>query len=183
MFIEFIRDMSNVWWSSLDFGPLSLFQWFLLISGSTFVLSGILLEKNYRSVTHTAPNSESFQPDFALITVSFLTAVLFNNQLQTIHLVQLAVMLPSTGIFYLYKLKQRYGLFSPIPSFASIVTFILLFSTPIISQIESRLDQPSMISSLMNDQKNWIYTINENNNTLFRIGDENLTFSKFIYRK
>ena len=28
-FIEFIRDMNNVWWSALSLGPLSLFQWFL----------------------------------------------------------------------------------------------------------------------------------------------------------
>ena len=30
-FIEFIRDMNNVWWSALSFGPLTLFQWFLFL--------------------------------------------------------------------------------------------------------------------------------------------------------
>ena len=50
IFIEFIRDMNNVWWSALSFGPLSLFQWFLFYIVLGLIICGLRLEKNYKPV-------------------------------------------------------------------------------------------------------------------------------------
>jgi hypothetical protein len=84
----------------------------------------------------------------------------------------------------LLELRKRYTFFNPIPRYATASIFAFLFSTPVISQIESRLDSNPLINTNLNKHnKTWIYTINENNNTLLRIGNRDITFQEFNRRK
>jgi hypothetical protein len=84
----------------------------------------------------------------------------------------------------LLELRKRYTFFNPIPRYVTASIFAFLFSTPVISQIESRLDSNPLINTnLKKHNKTWIYTINENNNTLLRIGNRDITFQEFNRRK
>ena len=49
-FIEFIRDMNNVWWSALSLGPLSLFQWFLFFIALALIINGVILEEKHKPI-------------------------------------------------------------------------------------------------------------------------------------
>ena len=183
-FIEFIRDMNNIWWSALSFGPLSLFQWFLFSIGLGIIICGVILEKTYKPILNKVKTSYSVKNDFIIILGCLVATIIFKNQIQTIHLVQLAIILPMSTFLYLLELRERYTFFNPIPRFASISIIAFCFSTPIISQIESRLnDNTLIIPNLQRNNKIWIYTINENNNTLLRIGNRDITFQEFNRRK
>ena len=183
-FIEFIRDMNNIWWSALSFGPLSLFQWFLFSIGLGIIICGVILEKNYRPILNKVKTSYSVKNDFIIILGCLVATIIFKNQIQTIHLVQLAIILPMSTFLNLLELRKRYTFFNPIPRYATASIFAFLFSTPVISQIESRLDSNPLINTnLKKHNKTWIYTINENNNTLLRIGNRDITFQEFNRRK
>ena len=183
-FIEFIRDMNNIWWSALSFGPLSLFQWFLFSIGLGIIICGVILEKTYRPILKKVKTSYSVKNDFIIILGCLVATIIFKNQIQTIHLVQLAIILPMSTFLYLLELRKRYTFFNPIPRYATASIFAFLFSTPVISQIESRLDSNPLINTNLNKHnKTWIYTINENNNTLLRIGNRDITFQEFNRRK
>ena len=183
-FIEFIRDMNNIWWSALSFGPLSLFQWFLFSIGLGIIICGVILEKTYRPILKKVKTSYSVKNDFIIILGCLVATIIFKNQIQTIHLVQLAIILPMATFLNLLDLRKRYTFFNPIPRYATASIFAFLFSTPVISQIESRLDSNPLINTNLNKHnKTWIYTINENNNTLLRIGNRDITFQEFNRRK
>ena len=183
-FIEFIRDMNNIWWSALSFGPLSLFQWFLFSIGLGIIICGVILEKTYRPILKKVKTSYSVKNDFIIILGCLVATIIFKNQIQTIHLVQLAIILPMATFLNLLDLRKRYTFFNPIPRYATASIFAFLFSTPVISQIESRLDSNPLINTnLKKHNKTWIYTINENNNTLLRIGNRDITFQEFNRRK
>ena len=183
-FIEFIRDMNNIWWSALSFGPLSLFQWFLFSIGLGIIICGVILEKTYRPILKKVKTSYSVKNDFIIILGCLVATIIFKNQIQTIHLVQLAIILPMSTFLNLLELRKRYTFFNPIPRYATASIFAFLFSTPVISQIESRLDSNPLINTnLKKHNKTWIYTINENNNTLLRIGNRDITFQEFNRRK
>ena len=183
-FIEFIRDMNNIWWSALSFGPLSLFQWFLFSIGLGIIICGVILEKTYRPILNKVKTSYSVKNDFIIILGCLVATIIFKNQIQTIHLVQLAIILPMSTFLNLLELRKRYTFFNPIPRYATASIFAFLFSTPVISQIESRLnDNTLIIPKLQRNNKTWIYTINENNNTLLRIGNRDITFQEFNRRK
>ena len=183
-FIEFIRDMNNIWWSALSFGPLSLFQWFLFSIGLGIIICGVILEKTYRPILNKVKTSYSVKNDFIIILGCLVATIIFKNQIQTIHLVQLAIILPMSTFLNLLELRKRYTFFNPIPRYVTASIFAFLFSTPVISQIESRLDSNPLINTNLNKHnKTWIYTINENNNTLLRIGNRDITFQEFNRRK
>ena len=183
-FIEFIRDMNNVWWSALSLGPLSLFQWFLFFIALSLIIYGVILEKKYKPIFTKVQLGYSVENNFLLILCCLITILIFKNQIQTIHLVQLAIMLPLSACLYLIELKKRHAFFYPIPRYVTASMFALLFSTPIISQIESRLDDNQSIKTNQTEySKRWVYTINENNNTLLRIGNKGMSFEEFNRRK
>ena len=119
-----------------------------------------------------------------LILFCLITILIFRNQIQTIHLVQLAVILPMSTFLYLIELRKRHTYFYTIPRYVTASIFALLFSTPIISQIESRLDDNQSIKTAQKEySKRWVYTINENNNTLLRIGNRGMSFEEFNRKK
>lgn len=183
-FIEFIRDMNNVWWSALSLGPLSLFQWFLVFVALALIIYGAILEKKYRPILKKVKSDYSTENNSLLILCCFITVLIFRNQMQTIHLVQLAIILPMSTFLHLIELKKRHAFFYPIPRYVAASIFALLFSTPIISQIESRLDSNQSIKTNQKEySKRWVYTINENNNTLLRIGNRGMSFQEFNRRK
>ena len=183
-FIEFIRDMNNVWWSALSFGPLTLFQWFLFFMALGLVISGVILEKNHKSVLIKAKTNHIIKNDFIIILFCFIVTLLFKNQIQTIHLVQLAIILPMSTFLNLLELKKRYTFFYPVPRYVTASMCALLFSTPIVSQIESRLDgNPLLNTNLQKPNKEWVYTINEHNNTLLRIGNRGISLQEFNRRR
>ena len=183
-FIEFIRDMNNVWWSALSFGPLTLFQWFLFFMALGLIISGVVLERNHKSVLIKGKTNHIIKNDFIIILFCFIVTLIFRNQIQTIHLVQLAIILPMSTFLYLIELRKRYTFFCPVPRYLTASMCTLLFSTPIVSQIESRLDSnQSIITNQRGNSKRWVYTINENNNTLLRIGNRDIAFEEFNRRK
>ena len=62
---------------------------------------------------------------------------------------------------------------------------MFFFKAPIISRIEKAEGDENQ--SIKNNQteysKRWVYTINENNNTLLRIGNKGMSFEEFNRRK
>ena len=183
-FIEFIRDMNNVWWSALSFGPLTLFQWFLFFMALGLIISGVSLEKNHKSVFIKGKTNPIIKYDLIIILFCFIVTLIFRNQIQTIHLVQLATILPMSTFLNLLELKKRYTFFYLVPRYVTASMCALLFSTPIISQIESRLDNNQSIKTYQKDSsKRWVYTINQNNNTLLRIGNRDMSLQEFNRRK
>ena len=139
--------MNNVWWSALSLGPLSLFQWFLFSVGSGLIIYGVILEKKYKPILKKVKSDYSIENNFLLIICCLITILIFRNQIQTIHLVQLAIMLPLSTFLYLIELRKRQVFFYPIPRYVAASIFALLFSTPIISQIESRLDSYASLNT------------------------------------
>ena len=183
-FIEFIRDMNNVWWSALSLGPLSLFQWFLFFIALALIINGVILEEKHKPILKKVKLGYSVENNFLLILCCLVAILIFRNQIQTIHLVQLVIILPLSTFLYLIELKKRHAFFYPIPRYVTASIFALLFSTPIISQIESRLDDNQSIKTNQTEySKRWVYTINENNNTLLRIGNRGMSFEEFNRRK
>jgi len=183
-FIEFIRDINNIWWSALSFGPLSLFQWFLLFTGFTFLACSIKLEKSHQLISRKKHTDDYLKSNFIILIGCFASVFLFKNKFQTIHLVQLVILIPLTTFICLFQLRNKFIFFNSISRFASISIIAFCFFTPIISQIESRLNENSLIiPKLQRNNKTWIYTINENNNTLLRIGNRDITFQEFNRRK
>ena len=183
-FIEFIRDMNNVWWSAISYGPLTLFQWFLFFMALGLVISGVILEKNHKSVLIKAKTNYVIKNDFIIILFCFIVTLIFKNQIQTIHLVQLAIILPMSTFLNLLEIKKRYTFFYPVPRYVTASIFALLFSTPTVSQIESRLDNNQSIKTNQKEySKRWVYTINENNNTLLRIGNRGISLKEFNRRR
>ena len=184
IFIEFIRDMNNVWWSALSFGPLSLFQWFLFSIVLGLIICALRLEKNHKPVLRKGKTNHRIENNFIIILFCFIVTLIFKDQIQTIHLVQLVILLPMSTFLHLLELRKRYTFFNPISRYVTASMCALLFSTPIISQIESRLDtNPLLNTKLQKPNKEWVYTINENNNTLLRIGNRDITFDEFNRRK
>ena len=184
IFIEFIRDMNNVWWSALSFGPLSLFQWFLFSIVLGLIICALRLEKNHKPVLRKGKTNHRIENNFIIILFCFIVTLIFKDQIQTIHLVQLVILLPMSTFIHLLELRKRYTFFNPISRYVTASMCALLFSTPIISQIESRLDNnPLLNTKLQKPNKEWVYTINENNNTLLRIGNKDITFDEFNRRK
>jgi prolipoprotein diacylglyceryltransferase len=178
-FIEFIRDMNNVWWSGINFGPLSLFQWFLLFTGFTFLACSLKLEKRHQPISIKKHTGDYLKSNLIILITCFASVLLFKNKFQTIHLVQLVILIPLTTIVCLSQLRNRFVFFNPIPRFASILIIAFCFSTPIISQIESRLDDKILISSrFAKNNKAWIYIVDYKNKSLLRAGDASLTTSE-----
>ena len=174
-FIEFIRDMNNIWWSALSFGSLSLLQWFLFSIGLGIIICGLILEKTYKPIPNKLRTSYFLKNNFIIILGCLVATIIFKNQIQTIHLVQLVIILPISTFLYLLEVKKRYTIFNSIPRFASISIIVFSFSTPIISQIESRLNHNTSIKpKLQRNNKAWIYAIDYNNKSLVRIGDKKL---------
>ena len=161
--------MNNVWWSALSLGPLSLFQWFLFFIALALIINGVILEEKYKPILKKVKLGYSVENNFLLILCCLVAILIFRNQIQTIHLVQLVIILPLSTFLYLIELKKRHNI-SIILRYVTASIFALLFSTPIISQIESRLDDNQSIKTNQTEySKRWVYTINENNNTLLRI--------------
>ena len=132
---------------AISYGPLTLFQWFLFFMALGLVISGVILEKNHKSVLIKAKTNYVIKNDFIIILFCFIVTLIFKNQIQTIHLVQLAIILPMSTFLNLLELKKRYTFFYPVPRYVTASIFALLFSTPTISQIESRLDNNQSIKT------------------------------------
>ena len=130
-FIEFIRDMNNVWWSALSLGPLSLFQWFLFFIALVLIINGVIIEEKYKPILKKVKLGYSVENNFLLFLCCLVAILIFSNQIQTIHLVQLVIILLLSTFLYLIELKKRHAFFYPIPRYVTASIFALLFSTPI----------------------------------------------------
>ena len=108
-FIEFIRDMNNVWWSALSLGPLSLFQWFLFFIALALIINGVILEEKHKPILKKVKLGYSVENNFLLILCCLVAILIFRNQIQTIHLVQLVIILHLSTFLYLIELKKRHA--------------------------------------------------------------------------
>ena len=120
------------------------------------IINGVILEKKYKPIFTKVQLGYSVENNFLLILCCLITILIFKNQIQTIHLVQLAIMLPFSACLYLIELKKRHAFFYPIPRYVTASMFALLFSTPIISQIET-IEIRIMDLSLRQTTKHYSY--------------------------
>ena len=175
--IEFIRDMSNVWWSEVYLGPVSLFQIFLLcicalsliyiIRLSMYPLAEISLSRHF-SINPKKVTSP-------LLFTMIVGTILLSNHFQRIQIILLLVLL--AGLVYLRvstllvsqsNLNLRFS-----PQTVGALGLLLLVST------NTFLASPDQKEAPLVSKSKWLYGINENNQKLVRIGDQNLSFERY----
>jgi len=183
LFIEYVRDMNNIWWSGIDFGILSLFQWFLLFAIFLTIISVNKLENNNFSFFKTVKSNTSIKNNFLMILMSTLITIVFKDSIHSIHLIQIAIMLPISSFLYFLEIRKKYAFISLIPKYATASICVFLISTPAISQLKHRIEVKTLLSKPLNAEKKSIFIINENKNSLLKIGDKNISFKEFNRRK
>jgi len=181
-FIEFIRDMTNVWWSVVYLGPLSAFQWSLLAAGVAFIGSAYLLKRRgyVLPVAWARPIGDSiylYRPAMAVLA-AYLTVTLLRKHLQPIHLIQLVILIPVCTLMLGYRLKQHYH-FRLVPSVGFATLVIILLFAPFITTLKAQLNFTALTRSANNTGKTWLYTPYPGAMKLVRLGDENMSFTQF----
>jgi len=182
IFLEYIRDMNNIWWGEINVGPFTLLQWFLLVIGVGFIFFSIKLEARNKKYLKKKEEPIFIYNELILIGMTLLITTILKNQFQTIYLIQLSILIPFSILNYCYKLKNKF-IFSPYPVYTIATIILLIFVTPIFGQIENRILNPTFFETFKKNHKSWIYIINENNNKLIRIGNEDLSYSEFKMKK
>ncbi len=175
--IEFIRDMSNVWWSEVYLGPVSLFQIFLL-GISALNLIYIVRLSMYPLAEISLLKYFSFNPQKAISPIlftMFMGTILLSNHFQRIQIILLLILL--AGLVYLrvstYLASQSILNLRFSPQTFGALGLLLLFST------NTFLASPDQDESPLVSKSKWLYGINENNQKLVRIGNQNLTFNNY----
>ncbi|NQT62593.1 MAG: prolipoprotein diacylglyceryl transferase [Candidatus Marinimicrobia bacterium] len=176
--IEFIRDMSNVWWSEIYVGPVSLFQIFLLGISGLSLLYAIRLSISPSPEILPSRRLNLFPKNIAspLLFVMLTGTILLSNHFQRIQIILLLVLL--TGSIYLrvsthLASQPHLGLrFSPQAIGA--VGLLLLVST------NTFLAPPDLEEVPLVSKSKWLYGINEHNQKLVRIGNQNLSFTNYV---
>ncbi len=176
--VEFIRDMSNVWWSEIYLGSVSLFQIFLLSIGALSLLYAYNLSRS------TVPTDGAIKhpgfipkiPESSVFYVIFLASILLSNRFQKIQVVLLLILL--AGLIYLKVLAHLATQSDPnyrlSPQAIGVMTLLLIVST------NTFLASPDQEAAPLLSKSRWLYGINENNQKLVRIGDQDLSFSEYV---
>ena len=176
--LEFFRDMSNVWWSEIYVGPVSLFQSFLLgISGLSLFYA--LRVSRYPSAEVIPLKQLSIHSKKAVTPLLFtmLTGtVLLSNHFQRIQIILLLALL--AGLVYL-RISAHFASQSHLnlrfsPQTVGAFSILLLVST------NTFLASPDQEAAPLVSKSKWLYGINEHNQKLIRIGNQNLSFSNYV---
>ena len=176
--MEFIRDMSNVWWSEVYVGPLSLFQIFLLIISALSLFYTMHLLKSPRRQLQPI-NLLRFLPRInvsPMIYLMLMGTVLLSNYFQRIQIILLMVLLAC--LVYLkvstFIVSQPNLSWSFSPQTIGALGLLLLVST------NTHLASSDQEEAPLLSKSKWLYGINEHNQKLVRIGNQNLSFNKYV---
>jgi len=175
--LEFICDMSNVWWSEVFVGPISLFQLFLLaISGLSLFIAWHYSKSPWRYLKVDSPPVFTPQSTITSVVLTLLLGtVILSNQFQRIQVMLLLVLL--AGLVYLsvatllatrLQMKLRLS-----PQIVGAVLILALVSTNTFFASPGSEEVPLLSKS------KWLYGINEHNHSLVRLGDAKLGFAEY----
>lgn len=159
--IEFIRDTTNLWWSHLLPGPITLFQWLLVVIAIILVL--------WRKPLWVG--IYSFSPSL-LFFFFVLVAIVLRHQFLFFHTVQILIILSLfMGSWWIEN--RPHAITEPIPATALLLIIIII----------PRLYAQISKSNPFPRRNVQVYLVDHTRNTLVRIGDQNMSFDDFHRRK
>ncbi len=179
-FLEFVRGMSNVWWSEIYLGPVSLFQVFLLSIACTFVLFSIYVWRRPADPAYEKDLSPLLDERWIFSGIIFST-LLLSDHFQRVQIILLLSLLPiNLWLFYLtweanHESKPHFN-----PRWVmGISGFMILLST------QAFLGDPGQSQTPVFEKSRWLYDISQagQNAKLVRLGDRRLSFSDYARRK
>ncbi len=160
--IEFIRDMTNVWWSVKSFAGLSFLQWFLL-AASGISLGLFVLLKN-RTAKQFSEQQTPFSRELFTIAIMYATTVAIHGRVVDQLVVQLALFLPLSMILVIAPLFRRFS----VPQTAISYGLITLLFIPLIPRVMQVVADDSNDS--IHTDKAWIYVVDPESKKLVRVG-------------
>ncbi len=181
--IEFIRDMTNIWWGLIYLGPVSMFQLFLLITSAGGITLAIILEKRYKPLKQTLNLPAPISTRLLLPAFFCLTTLIIHKQIVNIFLIQLIIFLPVCTFILLKDLIPVYHMRVPI-AYGGCSLALLLLLSPMMMKVyaESYNTNPLNGKGVLHTgpkTKTWFYEIDRSNNKLVKMADQNTSFYDF----
>lgn len=177
-FIEFIRDTNHVWWSVVNIGPLSAFQWFLLVAGVLYVYWAFRMVKG-GSLSHGMQflAGGSRLPATLILIIVYLGTIALYRSFQTIQIVQLVVLILVVGAFNYPQL----AVLSSRPKVGITLTTIALviLVMPFGLHLRGKIVPRPGVAAITMPEQTILYVIHPPSGKLIRLGDENISFSQF----
>lgn len=137
-FIEFIRDMTNVWWGVLFFGPFSYFQWCLLISAAVCLIFAYLSERDRGYLPGILKQPGNYQHHYLILAGCGITVFCIRSYLLPVYIIQFSILFSICMTLFVLDLRERFQyklIFSTAP--ISAVSIVLIVS--LISEIDAQL--------------------------------------------
>jgi len=182
--IEFIRDMTNVWWGVLSWGPFTRLQWFLLGGSCVLTAAGIFVSRKEISRPHlTTDMLLSPLQQAGLLGIGYLSLLFIHNRLTlVVELLALAVVALTTlrvvpDILHQLFTRWAWSDFSIrwIPAPAS-MALLLLCSLPFIPRAFAEWGDTTTTesdsASINLTPKTVFYEVDTLHQKLVRTGDE-----------
>ncbi|MFQ6614691.1 MAG: prolipoprotein diacylglyceryl transferase [Fidelibacterota bacterium] len=176
--IEFIRDMTNVWWSEIYLGPFSVFQWFLLLTG-LFFLSGAI--KHQRQRLPSRSSSPYLTPDW-LVALTGAGILWGHADFQPVQLTQLLALFPLAVVAMLWQ-KRRQPVYRVLATGLAGVLVVFLLTTSLASRLQARDKWASTSDNRPGTTQQWLYIINPADQKLVRFGNQRLSFADYLRRR
>ncbi len=177
-FIEFIRDMTNVWWGEIVWGPFSVFQWFLLLVGAFLLL--LAVKQQQQPARQYSPTIR-LDPEW-LLGITGAGILLGHTYFQPIQLVQLLLFFPLGVVGVLWE-KRRQPVYRSVLAGLAGSIIIILLSTSLVSRLQAQGPDASGPVLRSSHSKNWLYVINPADQKLVRFGDQQLSFSEYLLKQ
>ncbi|RMF07326.1 MAG: hypothetical protein D6762_07780 [Candidatus Neomarinimicrobiota bacterium] len=176
--IEFIRDMTNVWWSELRWGPFSAFQGVLLLAGTGFLWLGHRLAR--RPVPASGPYVASPARQWILALITGVTVVAGHRLFQPVHTLQL-LLFGSGWVVSAIRERRRERSWQTACTGLYGVIFAGLVTTLTVNQIQARgtTGAPPRLTR----PQNWIYVLNPADQKLVRLGNQDLSFRELVRKR
>ncbi|MEE9465249.1 MAG: prolipoprotein diacylglyceryl transferase family protein [Candidatus Neomarinimicrobiota bacterium] len=180
--IEFIRDITNVPLSVIYLGPLSIFQWLLLLLavlflGLAYVLETQVPERSHGRMTVSAIGGNQVGPAL-IVGAALITLVFYHERLFAIHLLELSIMIPLCAAAYAYRyMVANTGRVYSSLGFATSLAIMLLL--PFISTIRAQFESTAGDTLAGLREKTSVYAVHPQTKKLVRLGNENITFEQF----
>ncbi|MFH1853204.1 MAG: prolipoprotein diacylglyceryl transferase family protein [Candidatus Neomarinimicrobiota bacterium] len=177
--MEQIRAHTNVWWSVLQFGPLSALQWLLLVSATLLFAICILMKSKKALILRTARRFNFEQSQLILLSASLVMTVILRSRLFEIHQVQLGLLwLSGAAIYAANILEIRFQRWVPITGWSLTLIIVLVF--PFYSGLQGQLPVHQGQLSGTQQHSGIVYnTWHSESNKLVRLGEEQLYPARF----
>ena len=174
--LEFVRGMSNVWWSEVMVGRISLFQIFLLTAAFLILIQGYFSRKGSWAGKLGEGRSINFQA--WVLAGMLLASLMLSTHFQRVQLVMLALLIPINCYFIFSQVSLGIRKSNPISlSWGSAFTVLLLLSS------QGFLEQNTNTSTPILKKTCWLYGIDQGSDKLVRLGDARLSFDDYRRRK